>query len=207
VVGTDSPFFGGNLWTPSDGSRSIPENRVLTNSTDIKLPVVDRARGQGLTQPRRSWRELWANSTKALEVNKNSSLGPLPDCRSVFFLQKNYQASANALPANRSMATVEPPLGPRVWSHLQLGKIFDTTGPGAKTRRPMNTGRPSQTNDNTQGRASRESRAAIWQKALRAGKREAKREKKWGPVPPGRMAIRARRETIQSIEQILNNVK
>ncbi len=63
VVGTDSPFSVETFGRP----RRItidPGNRVLTNSTDIKLRS-SIVRGQGLTQQGEAiWRALWASSTK-----------------------------------------------------------------------------------------------------------------------------------------------
>jgi tetratricopeptide (TPR) repeat protein len=65
----------------------------------------------------------------------------------VFFLQKNYQASANAY--RESLNGDGEPRWTEVWSHLQLGKIFDVTG---QRDRAVNEYRQAlQTNDNTQG--------------------------------------------------------
>src|SRR5581483_4197696 len=44
----------------------------------------------------------------------------------VFFLQKNYQASANAY--RDCLNGDGDPRWTEVWSHIQLGKIFDITG-------------------------------------------------------------------------------
>jgi tetratricopeptide (TPR) repeat protein len=83
---------------------------------------------------------------KALEVNKNSSLAHYRIAE-VFFLQKNYQASANAY--RESLNGDGEPRWTEVWSHLQLGKIFDVTG---QRERAVNEYRQAlQTNDNTQG--------------------------------------------------------
>ncbi len=143
VVGTDSPFSVETFGRP----RRIavdPENRVLTNSRDIKLRA-SIVRGQGLTQQGDLAGAL-SEFNKALEVNKNSSLAHYRIAE-VFFLQKNYQSSANAY--RESLNGDGEPHWTEVWSHLQLGKIFDVTG---QRERAVNEYRQAlQTNDNTQG--------------------------------------------------------
>ncbi len=143
VVGTDSPFSVETFGRPRRISID-PENRVLTNSKDIKLRA-SIVRGQGLTQQGDLAGAL-AEFNKALEANKNSSLAHYRIAE-VFFLQKNYQASANAY--RESLNGDGEPRWTEVWSHLQLGKIFDQTG---QRERAVNEYRQAlQTNDNTQG--------------------------------------------------------
>jgi len=143
VVGTDSPFSVETFGRPRRISID-PENRVLTNSRDIKLRS-SILRGQGLTQQGDLAGAL-SEFNKALEVNKNSSLAHYRIAE-VFFLQKNYQASANAY--RESLNGDGEPRWTEVWSHLQLGKIFDQTG---QRERAVNEYRQAiQTNDNTQG--------------------------------------------------------
>ena len=143
VVGTDSPFSVETFGRPRRISID-PENRVLTNSKDIKLRS-SILRGQGLTQQGDLAGALLEFS-KALEVNKNSSLAHYRIAE-VFFLQRNYQASANAY--RESLNGDGEPRWTEVWSHLQLGKIFDITG---QRERAVNEYRQAiQTNDNTQG--------------------------------------------------------
>ena len=121
-----------------------PDNRVLENSKEIKLRA-SILRGQGLTQQGDLAGAL-LEFNKALEVNKNSSLAHYRVAE-VFFLQKNYQASANAY--RESLNGDGEPRWTEVWSHLQLGKIFDETG---QRERAINEYRQAiQTNDNTQG--------------------------------------------------------
>ena len=143
VVGTDSPFSVETFGRP----RRIaidPDNRVLTNSKDIKLRA-SIVRGQGLTQQGDLAGAL-SEFNKALEANKNSSLAHYRIAE-VFYLQKNYQASANAY--RESLNGDGEPRWTEVWSHLQLGKIFDVTG---QRERAVNEYRQAiQTNDNTQG--------------------------------------------------------
>jgi tetratricopeptide (TPR) repeat protein len=143
VVGTDSPFSVETFGRP----RRItidPQNRVLTNSKEIKLRA-SIVRGQGLTQQGDLAGAL-SEFNKALEVSKNSSLAHYRIAE-VFYLQKNYQASANAY--RESLNGDGEPRWTEVWSHLQLGKIFDVTG---QRERAVNEYRQAiQTNDNTQG--------------------------------------------------------
>jgi len=143
VVGTDSPFSVETFGRPRRISVD-PDNHVLTNSKDIKLRAAI-VRGQGLTQQGDLAGAL-SEFNKALEVNKNSSLAHYRIAE-VFFLQKNYQSSANAY--RESLNGDGDPRWTEVWSHLQLGKIFDTTG---QRERAVNEYRQAlQTNDNTQG--------------------------------------------------------
>jgi aminopeptidase N len=143
VVGTDSPFTVETFGRP----RRItidPDNRVLTNSADIKLRASIR-RGQGLIQQGDLAGAL-LEFNKALEANKNSSLAHFRIAE-VFYLQHNYQAAANAY--RESLNGDGDPRWTEVWCHLQLGKIFDVTG---QRERAVNEYRQAvQTNDNTQG--------------------------------------------------------
>ena len=143
VVGTDSPFSVETFGRP----RRIavdPDNRVLTNSKDVKLRA-SILRGQGLIQQGDLAGAL-GEFNKALEVSKNSSLAHYRIAE-VFFMQKNYQASANAY--REALNGDGEPRWTEVWSHLQLGKIFDVTG---QRERAINEYRQAiQTNDNTQG--------------------------------------------------------
>jgi tetratricopeptide (TPR) repeat protein len=142
VVGTNSPFTIETFGRP----RRIavdPDNRVLTNSKEIKLRS-SILRGQGLIQQGDLAGAL-GEFNKALEVNKNSSLGHYRIAE-VFYLQRNYQAAANAY--RECLNGDGDPRWTEVWSHLQLGKIFDTTG---QRERAVNEYRQAlQTNDNTQ---------------------------------------------------------
>ena len=143
VVGTNSPFTIETFGRPRRISVD-PDNRVLTNSKEIKLRS-SILRGQGLIQQGDLAGAL-GEFNKALEVNKNSSLCHYRIAE-VFYLQKNYQAAANAY--RESLNGDGDPRWTEVWSHLQLGKIFDTTG---QRERAVNEYRQAiQTNDNTSG--------------------------------------------------------
>jgi tetratricopeptide (TPR) repeat protein len=143
VVGTNSPFSIETFGRP----RKItidPDHHVLTDSSDIKLGAAV-LRGQALQQQGDLSGALTEYS-KALDLNKNSSLAHYRVAE-VFFLQKNYQSSANAYRA--SLDGDGDPRWTEVWSHIQLGKIFDITG---QRERAVNEYRQAlQTNDNTFG--------------------------------------------------------
>jgi Peptidase family M1 domain/Tetratricopeptide repeat len=143
VVGTDSAFTVETFGKPRKISID-PNNRVLRNSPDIKLRASIQ-RGQALVQ-QGDFAGALTEFNKALEVNKNSSLAHYRIAE-VFFLQKNYQASANAY--RDALNGDGDPRWTEVWSHIQLGKIFDVTG---QRERATNEYRQAlQTNDNTQG--------------------------------------------------------
>ncbi len=143
VVGTDSAFTVETFGRPRRISID-PNDDVLKNSPEIKLRASIQ-RGQGLVQQGDLAGAL-AEYNKALEVNKNSSLAHYRIAE-VFFQQKNYQASANAY--RDALNGDGDPRWTEVWSHIQLGKIFDITG---QRERATNEYRQAlQTNDNTQG--------------------------------------------------------
>jgi len=143
VVGTNSPF---SIETYGKPRRIVvdPDDRVLKNSTEIRLRASIQ-RGQALTQQGDLAGAL-LEFNKALDVNKNSSLAHYRIAE-VFFLQRNYQAAANAY--RECLNGDGEPRWTEVWSHIQLGKIFDVTG---QRERATNEYRQAlQTNDNTQG--------------------------------------------------------
>jgi tetratricopeptide (TPR) repeat protein len=143
VVGTNSAF---TVETYGKPRRIVvdPDDRVLKNSSEIKLRASIQ-RGQGLTQQGDLAGAL-LEFNKALDVNKNSSLAHYRIAE-VFFQQHNYQAAANAY--RDSLNGDGEPRWTEVWSHVQLGKIFDVTG---QRERATNEYRQAlQTNDNTQG--------------------------------------------------------
>ena len=143
VVGTNSPFTIETFGRPRRISVD-PDHRVLTNSSDVRLRA-SILRGQALQQQG----DLSAALTefnKALDLNKNSSLAHYRIAE-VFFLQRNYQSSANAY--REAINGDGEPRWTEVWSRIQLGKIFDITG---QRERAVNEYRQAlQTNDNTFG--------------------------------------------------------
>ena len=143
VVGTDSAFTVDTFGRPRRITLD-PNNELLKNSPDIKLRASIQ-RGAALVQQGDMAGAL-SEFNKALEINKNSSLAHYRIAE-VFFLQHNYQASANAY--RDCLNGDGDPRWTEVWSHIGLGKIFDTTG---QRERATNEYRQAlQTNDNTQG--------------------------------------------------------
>ncbi len=143
VTGTDSAFTLDTFGRPRRISID-PDNRLLKNSTDVRLRA-GILRGQALVQQGDLTGAL-SEFNKALDINKNSSLAHYRIAE-VFFLQHNYQASANAY--RDSLNGDGEPRWTEVWSHIQLGKIFDITG--QRERATAEYRQAIQTNDNTQG--------------------------------------------------------
>ena len=143
VVGTESQFSVDTFGKPRRLTLD-PNNWVLKNSPELKVRVSIR-RGQELTA-QGSLAEALAEFNKALEVNKNSSLAHYRIAE-VFYLQHNYQSAANEY--RESINGDGEPRWTEVWSHIQLGKIFDVTG--QRTRAVNEYRQAIQTNDNTQG--------------------------------------------------------
>jgi Peptidase family M1 domain/TPR repeat len=164
VVGTDSAFTIETFGRPRRISID-PNDEVLKNSADVKLRASIQ-RGQAMVQ-QGDYAGALSEYNKALDVNKNSSLAHYRIAE-VFFQQKNYQASANAY--RDALNGDGDPRWTEVWSHIQLGKIFDITG---QRERATNEYRQAlQTNDNTQG-ALDEARKYL-QKAFEQPKANAK---------------------------------
>jgi len=143
VVGTTSPFSIETFGRPRRISVD-PDHHVLTNSSDVKLRA-SILRGQALQQQGDLTAALM-EFNKALDLNKNSSLAHYRIAE-VFFFQRNYQSSANAYRA--AIDGDGEPRWTEVWSHIQLGKIFDITG--QRERAVGQYRQATQTNDNTFG--------------------------------------------------------
>jgi aminopeptidase N len=143
VVGTNSAFSVETFGKP----RRIvvdPDDKVLKNSSDVRMRSSIQ-RGQGLVQQGDLAGAL-TEFSKALEINKNSSLAHYRVAE-VFFQQRNYQAAANAY--REALNGDGDPRWTEVWCHIRLGNIFDITG---QRERAVNEYRQAiQTNDNTQG--------------------------------------------------------
>jgi hypothetical protein len=143
VVGTSSSYTVETFGRP----RKItidPNDHVLKNSPDLRLRT-SIMRGQQLVA-QGNLAEALREFQKALDVNRNSSLAHYRIAE-VFYLQHNYQAAANSY--RDSLNGDGDPRWTEVWSHIQLGKIFDITG---QRERAVNEYRQAlQTQDNTQG--------------------------------------------------------
>ena len=143
VVGTTSQFVVDTFGRP----RRIaidPENWVLKSTPDLQVRIAI-LKGQQLVAQGDLPGGL-AEYQKALEANPQSSLASYR-IGELLFTQRNYQASVNAY--RDALRGDDEPRWTEVWSHIQLGKIFDLTG---QRDRAVNEYRLAvQTNDNTQG--------------------------------------------------------
>ena len=143
VVGSDSQFIVDTFGRPRHISID-PDNWLLKASPDLQVRVAI-LKGQQLV----AQGDLAGGLTefqKALEANSQSSLASYR-IGEVLFSQRNYQAAANAY--RDALRGDGDPRWTEVWSHIQLGKIFDVTG---QRDRAVNEYRQAvQTNDNTQG--------------------------------------------------------
>jgi tetratricopeptide (TPR) repeat protein len=143
VVGTNSQFVADTFGRP----RRItidPDNWVLKSTPDLQVRIAI-LKGQQLVAQGDLTSAL-AEYQKALEANPQSSLASYR-IGELLFSQRNYQASVNSY--RDALRGDGEPRWTEVWSHIQLGKIFDITG---QRDRAVNEYRLAvQTNDNTQG--------------------------------------------------------
>jgi predicted negative regulator of RcsB-dependent stress response len=143
VVGSNSQFVIDTFGRPRHIAID-PDNWLLKATPDLQVRVAI-LKGQQLV----AQGDLAGGLTefqKALEANAQSSLANYR-IGEVLFSQRNYQASANAY--RDALRGDGDPRWTEVWSHIQLGKIFDVTG---QRDRAVNEYRQAvQTNDNTQG--------------------------------------------------------
>ncbi|MCS7026902.1 MAG: M1 family aminopeptidase [Bryobacteraceae bacterium] len=143
VVGTASEFVLETFGKP----RKIiidPANRVLRFNDAMRVRVAIR-RGEQFAEVG-EFAEALKEYQKALDVNRASSLAHYR-IGEVFFLQNNYQAAANSF--REALNGDLDPKWTEVWSHINLGKIFDIT---AQRERAVNEYNLAlRTKDNTQG--------------------------------------------------------
>ena len=143
VVGTSSDFIVETFGRP----RSVtvdPDSRVLRFNDKIRLQVAIRKGEQWIDLG--YYEDALKEYQKALDINKNSSLAHFR-IGEVFFTQNNYQSAANAF--REALNGDQEPRWTEVWSHINLGKIFDITG---QRERAVNEYRQARrTKDNTQG--------------------------------------------------------
>jgi tetratricopeptide (TPR) repeat protein len=143
VVGTNTQFVVDTFGRPRRISID-PDNWVLKSDSDLHVRI-SILKGQQLVAQGDLPGAL-AEYQKALEANPQSSLASYR-IGEVLFTQRNYQASVNAY--RDALRGDDEPRWTEVWSHIQIGKIFDLTG---QRDRAVNEYRLAvQTNDNTQG--------------------------------------------------------
>jgi tetratricopeptide (TPR) repeat protein len=143
VTGTSSEF---SLDTFGKPRKLIidPKHVLLRLDPAIQVAVAIR-RGQQFVEVN-DFSNALREYQRALEVNKNSSLAHYR-IGELFFQQHNYQSAANEF-----RAAISGDLEPKwteVWSHVNLGKIFDVTG---QRDRAVNEYKQAiRTHDNTAG--------------------------------------------------------
>ena len=143
VVGTSTQFIVDTFGRPRRISID-PQDWVLKSTPDLQVRIAI-LKGQQLVAQGDLTGAL-AEYQKALEANSQSSLASYR-IGELLFTQRNYQASVNAY--RDALRGDGEPRWTEVWSHIQLGKIFDITG---QRDRAVNEYRLAvQTNDNTQG--------------------------------------------------------
>jgi aminopeptidase N len=152
VSGTDSQYSVETFGRP----RRIgidPQNWLLKSTPDLAVRVAVLRGQQQVAQG--DLTAALVEYQKALDANKNSSLATYR-IGEIFFMQRNYQSAANSF--RDALRGDGDPKWVEVWSHIELGRIFDVTG---QRDRAVNEYRLAvQTNDNTQG-AVNEARALM----------------------------------------------
>jgi tetratricopeptide (TPR) repeat protein len=130
-----------------------PDNWLLKSTPELAVRTDILLGQQALAQGDPN--SAIAAYQKALAVDRGSSLANYR-LAEVYFAQKNYQAAANSF--RDCLRGDGEPKWTEVWSHINLGKIFDSAG---QRERAMQEYRLAlQTHDNTQG-ALNEARALI----------------------------------------------
>jgi aminopeptidase N len=143
VVGTDSQYVVDTFGRP----RHVlidPENWVLQSTSEMEVRVAI-LKGQQLVAQGDTAGAL-TEYQKALAANPQSSLASYRIAE-IFFNQHNEQAAINAY--REALRGDDDPKWTEVWSHIQIGKIFDVTG--QRDRAVTEYREAIQTNDNTAG--------------------------------------------------------
>jgi aminopeptidase N len=121
-----------------------PASRLLKYDDKSKYQV-EMARADQLVQ-QQAYLEAIKQYQAVLEINKNSSLAHYR-LGELHFKMRNYNAAMEEF--RRALDGDLDPKWIEVWSHLELGKIFDVSG--QRDRAVNEYQRALQTNDNTQG--------------------------------------------------------
>jgi aminopeptidase N len=143
VTGTSSEFSVDTFGKPR--KLTLDPNHVLLRlDPSIEVAVAIR-RGEQFVQIN-DFANALREYQKALDVNRNSSLAHYR-IGELFFKQNNFQSAANEFRAAINGDLV--PKWTEVWSHVNLGKIFDVTG---QRDRAVNEYKQAiRTHDNTAG--------------------------------------------------------
>ncbi|HYP05305.1 MAG TPA: M1 family aminopeptidase [Bryobacteraceae bacterium] len=121
VSGTSSEFIVETFGKPKKITLD-PNNRLLRFSNPVRVAVAIR-RGEQFVEVG-EFTEALKEYQKALDVNRASSLAHYRVAE-VFMLQNNYQSAANEF--REALNGDLEPKWTEVWSHINLGKIFDIT--------------------------------------------------------------------------------
>jgi tetratricopeptide (TPR) repeat protein len=121
VSGTSSEFVVETFGKPKKITLD-PNNRLLRFSNPVRVAVAIR-RGEQFVEVG-EFTEALKEYQKALDVNRTSSLAHYRVAE-VFMLQNNYQSAANEF--REALNGDLEPKWTEVWSHINLGKIFDIT--------------------------------------------------------------------------------
>jgi len=143
VTGTSSEFSVDTFGKPR--SLTLDPNHVLLRLDPTMEIAVAIRRGEQFTAIN-DYQNALREFQKALEVNRNSSLAHYR-IGELFFKQNNYQSAANEF-----RASINGDLEPKwteVWSHVNLGKVFDVTG--QRDRAVNEYKQAMRTHDNTGG--------------------------------------------------------
>jgi hypothetical protein len=143
VVGADTQFVVDTFGRPRHITID-PENWVLKSTTDQQLRTAILKGQQLVAQGDLAGAAV--EFQKALQANSQSSLANYR-MGDLLYAQQNYQASVNYY--RDALRGDGEPHWTEVWSHIQIGKIYDLTG---QRDRAVNEYRLAvQTNDNSQG--------------------------------------------------------
>jgi aminopeptidase N len=143
VVGTSSEFSVDTFGKPKNVILDS-KAQVLRMDDETRVAVAIRRGEQFVEVGEMS--EALKEYQKALEVRRNNSLAHYR-IGELFFQQKNYQSAANEF-REATNGDLEPKWT-EVWSHINLGKVFDATD---SRDRAVNEYRQAlRTKDNTQG--------------------------------------------------------
>jgi hypothetical protein len=143
VVGPSSEFVIETFGKPKR-IEIDPAGRVLRFNNQVRVAVAIR-RGEMFAEIG-EFADALKEYQKALDVNRNSSIAHYRVAE-VFFLQNNYQSAANEF--REALNGDLEPKWVEVWSHINLGKIFDITG--QRERATNEYQQAIRTKDNTQG--------------------------------------------------------
>jgi tetratricopeptide (TPR) repeat protein len=152
VAGNDTPYSMETFGRPAKIVLD-PDNWLLKSTPELSLRTAILLGQEALA--RNDLKDAITEYQRALTFNRGSSLANYR-LAEVYFSQKSYQAAANSF--RDCLRGDGDPKWAEVWSHVNLGKLFDIAG---QRERAVNEYRLAmQTKDNTQG-AVNEARALI----------------------------------------------